>query len=206
LERAYLALVVQAIRQPVPPDAEREVRAALSALADSLDRLPEASPGDVADDDPDELSRRAQEREQQAQTEADPVARASLVRQAESLRRRRASLARSALLIRRTAILRHELDVQIDTLRASLAAFNTGAAGGGAGDVADLAEAAESVRRVAFEADHIATAREELDTIPSTDLAALPAATIVAPSNSQSPVAVSGESNQQPAIVQRTGR
>jgi len=59
------------------------------------------------------------------------------------------------------AMIRQEMAVQMETLRAGLAAFTTGA-----GNVADLVHLADSVRRVATEADAIAAAREELDAAP----------------------------------------
>jgi len=155
VERAYLGLVLDTIRQTVPPDGEPEVRAALRTVGEAIDRLP-AVP--LVAGASDALRTQADALAAQAQAESDEVARDSFLRQAESLRRRADIVHRSAQLVRRTIIVRQEILDQIETLRAGLAACNAGA-----GDVSDLSELAESVRRVAAEADAIAAAREELD-------------------------------------------
>jgi hypothetical protein len=158
LERAYLGLVLQAIRQTVPAQAEAEVRKTLRALGEAIAELPGVAP---ADDDSGEILREAERLRGEAAAEPDAVVAESLERQAESLARRAESVRRSALLVRRMAMIRQEMAVQMETLRAGLAAFTTGA-----GNVADLVHLADSVRRVATEADAIAAAREELDAAP----------------------------------------
>lgn len=155
LERAYLALIFSAVHQKVPVDAEPEVRNALRALGEAIDRLPGVPPvTDTADD----LESQANALRAQAGADDDAVVAESLLRRADSLLRRADTVRRSAQFARRALAVREEILAQIETLRAGVAAFDTGA-----GDVGDLKHLAESVRRVAVEADSLAAAREELD-------------------------------------------
>lgn len=155
LERAYLALVINAIRQTVPSDAEPEVRNALGALGEAIDRLPAVPP---VTDQVDDLRAEADALRARAASETDEVVAESLLRQGESLVRRAATVHRSARFAHRALAIRQEMFAQIKTLHAALVAFDTGA-----GDVGDLRHLAESVRQVAVEADSLAAAREELD-------------------------------------------
>lgn len=155
VERAYLQLVIHAIRQNVPPEAETDVRSTLRALGEAVARLPAVPP---IEDESHDLRAQADSLRAQAASEPDAIIAESLARQAESLLRRAATVERSALLVRRAVVVRRELSTQIRTLGASLAACSVGA-----GDVGDLAGLAETVRAVASEADNIARARQELD-------------------------------------------
>lgn len=162
LERAYVTLAMDAARQEVSPEVEKEVRAALLALGDAIDRLPSAPAGSV---DVGLLRREAGTVLLQAQAEPDQVVADSLFRRAQALQRRADAHDRGALLLRRTSALRDELAAQTEALRAGLAAFY-----GGQADVAGLADLAESVRGVAAEAASVQLAREELETmnVPAT--------------------------------------
>ena len=155
LERNYLTLVLDAMRQTVPADGQNQVRDALRTLGGALDRLP-AVPH--ATDNADDLRREAGGLLSEAAAEPDAITAGSLERRAQSLLRRANTVARSALVVRRAAAVRQEIAAQVDTLRASLGALDTDA-----GDLSGLVETAEAVRRVAVEADSVAAAREELD-------------------------------------------
>jgi hypothetical protein len=155
LERAYLTLVLDAIEQKASPEVEKELRTAVRALAEAIDRLPLAS---ATAADTAALRREAGEALGRAQSEDDAVIAASLLRRAEALGRRADAHDRSALLTRRSLALREELFAQAEALRAGLTAFHSGAT-----DIAGLSDLAESVRAVANEATSVALAREELD-------------------------------------------
>lgn len=156
LERAYLSLVRDAIRQSIPADAEDEVRAAIRTLGEALDRLPPAtSPASL---DVPALRDEAAAARAKAVTEPDPVISDSLTRRADALTRSADAADRSQLLMRRSQALREEMAAQTESLRLGLSAFYTGAT-----DVATLSRLADSVRGVASEAGSVAAAREELD-------------------------------------------
>ncbi len=163
LDRSYLTLVIDAIRQPVPPETGKELRIALRTLGEAIDRLPVASGPPL---DGDALRQEATQTLAKAQAEPDALIAASQERRAEALRRRADANDRSDLLVRRSAALREELAAQTEALRAGLLAFNTGGADG-----AGLAHLAEAVRGVAAEAVSVAAAREELDAALSTPIA-----------------------------------
>lgn len=155
LERAYLTTVIDAVRQSVEGEAEKEIRTALHALGAAIDRLPTAS-GPVVDTGV--LRREAADVQAKARAETDRVIADSLERRADALHRRADANDRSALLVRRAAALREELAAQTEALRAGLFAFNSGAT-----DIASLSHLAEAVRGVAAEAVSVADARAELE-------------------------------------------
>jgi hypothetical protein len=176
LERAYLNLVLTAVRRPAAasgvPEAETEVRDALRALGEAIDRLPLDSSGGGQVVDAATLRRESAAVIEQANREPDDVIADSLRRRAEALARSADAAERSSLVLRRTAALKSELLAQTEALRLGLAAFDAGAgmfastAAWGAG--ADLSRLAESVRDVAREAQNAAVARNELDGIVPT--------------------------------------
>lgn len=156
LGRAHLCLVRDAIRQEVPEAVEEDLRTAIKALAEAIDRLPAvmAMPLDTA-----ALRREAETLLADAAREPDRVTAESVERRADALFRRADSNDRSALLSRRANALKQEIIAQTEALREGLAAFNTGTIG----DISDLSHLAESARRVAAEATSAADARVELE-------------------------------------------
>ena len=159
LERTYLTLVMDIVQRDPAVGAELDLRSALRALGDAIDRLPATR---VVSDSPDILTevlrRTATDALAAAQAEPDRVVAASLVRRAEALQRRADATHRSALLVRRFTALRQEMAAETEALRAGLTAFYTGA-----NDIADLTGLAEDIRRVAAEAAAITAARDEVD-------------------------------------------
>lgn len=65
---------------------------------------------------------------------------------------------RANMLVRRFSVLRQEMAAETEALRASLAAYYTGAH-----DIADLTRLAEDMQRVAAEAAAMTAAVEEVD-------------------------------------------
>lgn len=161
LERTYLTLAMEMTRQEVAPQADEDLRGALRALGEAIDRLPATRVVGMDTDILTEVLRRtAVEALSQAQAEPDRIVAASLVRRAEALQRRADATHRASLLTRRFAALRHEMAAETEALRASLAAFHTG---GAMHEVSALNHLAADVRRVAAEAAAVAAARDELD-------------------------------------------
>ncbi|MES2462562.1 MAG: hypothetical protein V4671_18420 [Armatimonadota bacterium] len=172
LERSYLTLVMDVSRQEVASQAaagidagpRADLREALQALGDAIDRLPtgrvvgNGSGNERSDIMTEVLRRTAEETLRQAQAEPDRVVAASLVRQVEALHRRADATARANTLVRRLSALRQEMAAETEALRAGLAAYYTGA-----GDVADLTRLVQSVREVAREAASVTSAVEEVD-------------------------------------------
>jgi hypothetical protein len=175
LERSYLTLVMDVSRQEVSsqgvPGAEAGARAdlreALQALGDAIDRLPIGrSIGSERPDIMTEVLRRtAEEMLQAAQAEPDRVVASSLVRQVEALHRRADATTRANTLVRRFGALRQEMAAETEALRAGLAAYYTGA-----GDVADLTRLVQSVREVAREAASVTAAVEEVEALTESTL------------------------------------
>ena len=160
LVRAYLTLVMDVVRRDVEPLGGTDLRSALRALGEAIDKLPATRA--IGIDSPDimteVLRRTAEETLKQAQTEPDRVVGASLVRRAESMHRRADATSRANLLSRRFMVLRQEMAAETEALRAGLAAYYTGAH-----DIADLTRLAQDVQRVAAEAAAITQATEEVD-------------------------------------------
>jgi hypothetical protein len=155
LERAHLLLVRDAIQQPVPNGVTEELRAAIHALGETVDRLPPIATVPL---DTDALRHEADLLRAQAMAETDRVISDSLERRADALERRAEANQRSALVGRRSTALRAEIQAQIDALREGLAAFHTGEA-----DTASLRAASDAARSVAGEASAVAAAHAELD-------------------------------------------
>ena len=155
LEKAYLRLVLDAVRQSVAPEAADGVRAALQAVGEAIDQLPAVA---VPRASVDTLRAEASQAQEEARAEPDPVVAASHERRAEALERSAAAAQRSQLLMRRASALREEMLAQIESLRLGLAGFETAS-----GDVGSLVSLADAVRTVAEEAVSVADARTELD-------------------------------------------
>jgi hypothetical protein len=170
LERSYLTLVMDVCRQEVSssaaPGAEAGARAdlreALQALGDAIDRLPtgRVTGSERPDIMTEVLRRTAEEMLQTAQAEPDRVVASSLIRQVEALHRRADATTRANTLVRRFWALRQEMAAETEALRAGLAAYYTGT-----GDVADLTRLVQSVREVAREAASVTAAVEEVDAL-----------------------------------------
>ena len=154
MDRLFLELVRDAVRQPGPAATEANVREALGSLAAAIERLPplEATPLDTA-----ALREDARALELQAGAEPDRVTAESLERRARALVYSAQTHEHSALMFRRAAALRSEIESQIVAMRAGLMALHARAL-----DAAGFAELANSARAVATEAVHLAAAREEL--------------------------------------------
>lgn len=157
LERSYLQLVLEAMRQDIPSaTAQNDIRAALRDLGDTVSRLPADAvpvPNSAALRDEARLLRN------QAALENDSLVRTSQLRQAETLERRAALADQNGVALRRLATLRREARTQMDALRAVLAGFqNTNH-----WDHAQAAHLTESLSRAASEAQSVAIARRELE-------------------------------------------
>ena len=171
LERSYLTLVMDVVRQEVAgaqeegPASGADLRGALRALGDAIDKLPATrvvghlSLGSETPDIMTEVLRRtAAETLVQAQAEPDRVVAASLIRRVEALHRRADATTRANVLVRRFSVLRQEMAAETEALRAGLAAYYTGAH-----DIADLTRLADDMQRVAAEAAAMTAAVEEVD-------------------------------------------
>ena len=123
LERAYLQLVRDAIRQQVPEEAEADLQSAIQALGEAIDRLPAIM---VTPLDTNALRKEADTLYADAQNQPDRMISESVERRAEALHRRAEANDRSALFVRRTAALRAEIEAQIEALREGLGAFHSG--------------------------------------------------------------------------------
>lgn len=171
LERSYLTLVMDVVRQEVAaaqeegPASGTDLRSALRALGDAIDKLPATRAvghlslgGETPDIMTEVLRRTAAETLILAQAEPDRVVAASLIRRVEALHRRADATTRANVLVRRFAVLRQEMAAETEALRAGLAAYYTGAH-----DIADLTRLAEDMQRVAAEAAAMTAAVEEVD-------------------------------------------
>ena len=173
MERRFLELVRDAVRQPGPAAAEQNVREALGSLAAAIERLPpiETAPLDTA-----ALREEAQALEQQAATEPDRVTAESLERRARALLYSAQTHEHSALMFRRATALRSEIESQITAMREGLMALHAQAL-----DAAGFAELAGSARDVATEAVRLAAAREELAALDSRPVVTASSAEIPTP-------------------------
>lgn len=171
LERSYLTLVMDVVRQEVAgaqeegPASGTDLRSALRALGDAIDKLPATRAvghlslgGETPDIMTEVLRRTAAETLLQAQAEQDRVVAASLIRRVEALHRRADATMRANVLVRRFAVLRQEMAAETEALRAGLAAYYTGAH-----DITDLTRLADDMQRVAAEAAAMTAAVEEVD-------------------------------------------
>jgi len=171
LERSYLTLVMDVVRQEVTgvqeqgPASGADLRSALHALGDAIDRLPATRAvghlslgGETPDIMTEVLRRTAAETLLTAQAEPDRVVAASLIRRVEALHRRADATMRANVLTRRFSVLRQEMAAETEALRAGLAAYYTGAH-----DIADLTRLASDMQRVAAEAAAMTAAVEEVD-------------------------------------------
>lgn len=155
LNRAYLQLVRDAVLVEASEPVAVKLREALFALGEAIDALPAVV---IQPQDTGVLRAQATALQTQAQAESDPVIAASLLRQAESAEQRAESQEKSALLGRRSSVLRDEIFAKIAALRDALAAQQTGMV-----DATALTALSESARQVARESQSTAGAQQELD-------------------------------------------
>lgn len=156
LDVAYLKLVRDAILTEAGEKAEQDIRAAIEALGQAIEKLP---PVMIEPLDTTQLYSEARQLSAQALTEPDRVTADSITRRAQALERRAQAHEHSAVLAKRAAALRAEILAQIETLREGLAGHQLEE---GVGPVAAFAELSETARRVAQEASSAAQARQEL--------------------------------------------
>lgn len=169
LDRLYLNLLLDAVRQEVPSvSAQADIRVALHALGEVISKLPADPVAVVA---PDALRQQAQQVRHQALYEADSVVQASLNRQAEALERRASLGEQGGTGARRTSALRREVRAQMDSLRAVLAGYSQGANVSNA----TVSQLSDAVTRVASEATAVAVAHRELDDLEIERLLGYPA-------------------------------
>ncbi len=163
LERSYLELIRHTVLQPVPEEAQEDVRAAVVSLGEAVDNLPLIDP---AQTDTQALREEAAALKAQAITEPDVIIAESLGHQAEALLRRADAADRSAQYARRIAALRKEISAQIAAVQEDLSTFNS--TSGAAFDRLSLSHIAEGARRVATISGSAAAARAELDGVMDT--------------------------------------
>ncbi len=156
LEIAYLRLVRDALLTDASEKAETDIRAAVEALGQAIERLPAVT---VEPIDTATLRLEATQLQQQALTEPDRVTADSLTRRADALERRAKAHDNSALLSKRAAALRAEILAQIETLREGLAGHQLDES---MGPTVAFAELSETARRVAQEAASASEAKQEL--------------------------------------------
>ncbi|WP_309719948.1 hypothetical protein [Armatimonas sp.] len=156
LDRAYLALLRDVLLTDVPEKAEADIRAAVAALGEAIERLPSVMTEPV---DTTLLRAEAAQLAQQALTEPDRVTADSISRRADALERRAQAHEKSALLSKRATALRAEIQAQIETLREGLVGHQLE---DGVGPTVAFAELSDTARRVAQEAAAAAEARQEL--------------------------------------------
>ena len=154
MDRRFLELVRDVVRQP-GAEAEENVRTALGALAEAIQRLPpiETAPLDTA-----ALREEAAQLREQAQRETDSVTAESIRRRARAMLHRAETHEHSALMVQRIEALRCEIEAQIAAMREGLVALQTQSL-----DAAGFGALATSAQEVATEAVRMAAAREELD-------------------------------------------
>jgi hypothetical protein len=171
LERSYLGLLRHAILQPVPDEAQDDVRTAILSLGEAVDALPLIDP---AQTNTKLLREEAAVLQSQSAIETDTIIAESLENQAEATLRRADAADRSVQYTRRIAALRKEIAAQIAAVQEDLSTFNS--TSGTVIDGLSLSHLAEGAQRVATISVNAANARAELDsfsdTVPSTTLPA----------------------------------
>jgi hypothetical protein len=154
LDLAFLELVHDAVRLPGSAQSEEQLRAAITSLAEALERLPMVQAEEV---DTASLRQEASEVLVESRHESDPVLAESLARRWRALLQRAESEESAQTYARRTAGLRAELLAQTEALRSALRAFDP--CSPGTSSLVPLAEAALALNQQAF---GLASARAEL--------------------------------------------
>jgi hypothetical protein len=152
--RQFLELLRDAVRQPLPADAEANAREALAGVAEAISRLPVIR---VEPLDTGKMLAEAAELEARAAGQPDRVMAESLQRRANAIRHRVTAHQHSSLVSARAEALGAEIEAQIAALREGLAAFEAPTA-----DAGSLRALAEAARQVATEAAQMGVARAEL--------------------------------------------
>ena len=169
LEIAFLTLVRDMLARPNSQNAvaERDLRDTLRALGEAVVGLPHVAASSA---ETIVLRQNATAISARARDEKDPIVAASLLRQADALKRQAEAADETNVLARRTAYLRQELLAQTHALRTSLAA--TAAARPGdtlTANPSALADLAQAVEAIVGEAQALSRARRELDEINEPD-------------------------------------
>lgn len=167
MDRRFLELVRDAVRQPGTDAAAENVRTALGALAEAIERLP---PIESEMLDTVALREEAAQLQHQARFETDQVTAESLERRARAMLYRAQTHEQSALMVQRSEALRSEIEAQIDAMREGLVALQTHSV-----EAVGFGALAVSAQEVATEAIRMAAAREELDTAVGQGAALTPA-------------------------------
>lgn len=154
LDRAFLELVHEAVRLPGSEQSEEQLRAAITSLAEALERLPAVYSEEV---DTSALRLEANEVLIQSRHESDPVLAESLSRRWRALLQRAESEESAQTYARRTAGLRAELLAQTEALRSALRAVDP--CSPGTSSLVPLAEAALALNQQAY---GLASAHAEL--------------------------------------------
>ncbi len=157
MHRQYLELVRDAVRMPVPVEAEENLREALRALAETLSTLP---PLEHRALDTPALRCEAAALLEEAGRQPDRVTAESIERRARAILYRVEAHEQSALMAQRNEALRNELEAQMHALREGLVALQLRSA-----EPHAFATLASAARQVAAEAGGIASARRELEEI-----------------------------------------
>jgi hypothetical protein len=154
LDRAFLELVHDAVRLPGSAQSEEQLGAAISSLAEALERLPAIHGEEV---DTVALRQEANEALDQSRHESDAVLAESLARRWRALLQRAESEESAQTYARRTDGLRAELLAQTEALRSALRAVDPCSPETSA--LVPLAEAALALNQQAY---GLASARSEL--------------------------------------------
>lgn len=157
LMKDYLSLAQEAMQQSnLPEQSENNLREAIRALGEAIDRLPETP---LTIQDANRLEQEMRQAQANLLQETDPVVRASQERRLMALESSLKSSERSNVVSRRARALREEIAAQIESVRLGMASLHDGGQETGA----HFGEIADSVRRVATEAGSVADARNEMD-------------------------------------------
>jgi hypothetical protein len=157
LMKEYLLLAREAIQQSnLPQQGEKNLREAIRALGDAIDRLPETP---LAAANSKEMKLDVETTRSALMNEKDPVVSASLQRRLLAQESSLKSVERAMVISRRTQALRDEIFAQIESVRLGIASFQEGAHETGT----NFSVIADSIRLVSAEASSVADAQVELD-------------------------------------------
>jgi len=157
LMKEYLLLTREAIQQSnLPQQGEKNLREAIRALGDAIDRLPETP---LAAANSKEMKLDVEATRNALMNEKDTVVYASLQRRLLAQESSLKSVERAMVISRRTQALRDEIFAQIESVRLGIASFQEGAHETGT----NFSVIADSIRLVSAEASSVADAQVELD-------------------------------------------
>ena len=158
LEAGYSELLRTVLgAQSLSPSAQRNVHESLRDIGDLVAKL-SGDPFSSIMTDPVKIQRQAEETEERARLETDPVVAASLQRQSETLRGSAALAGQRATLRRRREAARGEVVTQIQSMQVSLESHTLS----GEGEQSDFAGLSASIQQIAAEVNATLSAREEV--------------------------------------------